>query len=396
MDSNVITQYEKPNLKLRKKLNTLSQNNLDYCYQCSTCSGICPINMVSSYNPRELIHLGQLGLEFNSEDIERLWRCTTCAACEVICPKEVKLTDIFAAFRSQVVEDEGKIPYTYTKTLQSFYTYGNPFNLRSAERSDWAKGLNVPVAKKGTEILYFVGCTASYDPRSQKIAKALSSIFNTAKIDFGIGGKDERECGNCVNFMGESVLADYEREKNEKIIQEIQPVTIVTTSPHSFNRIKNDYNLPSGTEVVHYTKFLDRLNTEGKLEFKESATEKLVTYHDACYLGRHNAIFNQPRRVLEAIPGVNLVEMENNKEMAMCCGGGGGNVWAETKVEERLSIPRLNEALESRATTLATACYFCLIMFEDAVKVTNHDNDISVMDIAEIVSEALIDERKSW
>ncbi|MHA2032848.1 MAG: (Fe-S)-binding protein, partial [Candidatus Kariarchaeaceae archaeon] len=351
---------------------------------------------VSSYNPRELIHLGQIGLEFNSEDIEKLWRCTTCAACETVCPKEVKLTDIFAAFRAQVIENEGKIPYTYTQALESFYTYGNPFNLRSAERTNWTSGLNVPVAKKGTEILFFVGCTASYDPRSQKIAKALTSIFKSAKIDFGIVGADERECGNCVNFMGESELADHEREKNQKLIQEIQPKIIVTTSPHSFTRIKNDYTLPSGTEVVHYTLFLDQLIKEGRLKFKDTATDKFVTYHDACYLGRHNEIYNQPRKVLEAIPGIKLTEMENNRELAICCGGGGGNVWAETKVDERLSIPRLNEALETGATTLATACYFCLSMFEDAVKVTNHDNDISVKDIAEIVSEAIIEERMSY
>ena len=394
MNSSVISRYNVPNMKLRKKLNKLSQNNLDYCYQCSSCSGICPINMVSSYNPRELIHLGQTGLEFTPADIEKLWRCTTCAACEVVCPKEVKLTDIFAAFRSQVVESEGKIPYTYTQTLQSFYTYGNPFNLRSAERADWAIGLDVPVAKKGTEILYFVGCTASYDPRSQQIAKALSAIFKHAKINFGIGGKNERECGNCVNFMGESVLADYEKEKNEKLIQEINPSIIVTTSPHSFNRIKSDYhNLPSGTEVLHYTKLLDRFIAEGIIEFPETEIERTITYHDACYLGRHNNIYEQPRRTLKAIPGVNLVEMQNNRELSVCCGGGGGNVWAETKVDERLSIPRLEEAIETGATTLATACYFCLSMFEDAVKVVNKDDVISVQDVAEIVAEAFI---KEW
>jgi len=386
----VISKYHVPNLKLRKKINRLSGDNLDFCYQCSSCSGICPINMVSSYNPRELIHLGQLGLELEPSDIEKLWRCTTCGACEKMCPKEVKLTDIFTAYRSQVVEEGGKVPHTYTQTLQSFYTYGNPFNLRSAERADWAKGLDVPTAKKGTEVLYFVGCTASYDPRAQNIAKSLSKIFNHTKLDYGIGGKNERECGNCVNFMGESVLADYEKEKNEKIIRDIHPTTIVTTSPHSFNRFKHDYDVPEGTEVLHYTELLDRLIKEGKVEFKDPTEEKIITYHDACYLARHNGIYKKPRRTLKLIPGVKLVEMPNNRDLAICCGGGGGNVWAETKVDERLSIPRLNEALGTGASILATACYFCLIMFIDAVKTVNREDDIAIFDIAEIVSENLL------
>ncbi|MFW9779758.1 MAG: (Fe-S)-binding protein [Candidatus Heimdallarchaeota archaeon] len=383
------TRYFTPNLDFRDKIITLSQNNLKYCYQCANCTGICPINIVSSFNPRELIHMAQLGIVPESEN-EVIWRCTTCAACEEFCPKKVKIIEIITAYRAHTVEEGGEMPYTYTQTLQSFFQTGNPFNLRSAARADWAKGLDVPVAEKGTEVMYFVGCTASYDPRSQKIAQAISSILKRMGVNFGIVGNKERECGNCINFMGETVLADYEREQNEALIKRVHPSTIITTSPHSFNRIKHAYNLPEGTEVLHYTQFLDRLIGEGTLEFPDNGhKEQLITYHDACYLGRHNGVYEEPRRVLRAVPGVKLVEMLENHQFSVCCGGGGGNIWAETRVEERLSLPRLKQALDVGASVLATACYFCLLMFDDAVKVGDVEKQIQAKDIAEIVKEAL-------
>jgi Fe-S oxidoreductase len=383
------SRYVVPNLEFRKKIVSLSLENINFCYQCSSCTGICPVNMVSSFNPRELIHWGQLGLTLLPIDFEKLWRCTTCGACEFVCPKEVKITEIVAANRSYGIESGEKVPATYTKTLESFFSYGNPFSLGANARTDWAKGLDVPIAKKGTEILYFVGCTASYDPRSQKIAQAISSIFNHAKLDFGIVGTEERECGNCVYTMGEKELSDNEREKNENLIQEVQPSIIVSTSPHSYNFINEKYDLPRDTKVYHYTQFLNQLIKDGTLEFTKSLPETNVTFHDPCYLGRHNDVYDEPRRVLEAIPGVKLAEMVNNRQLAICCGGGGGNAWAETDVEERLSIPRLNEAIDTGASVLATACYFCLQMLEDAVKVTNREQDIQVKDIAELVAEAL-------
>ncbi|MFX0151295.1 MAG: (Fe-S)-binding protein [Candidatus Hodarchaeota archaeon] len=383
------SKYVVPDLEFRKKIVKMSQDNINYCYQCSNCTGICPLNMVSSFNPREIIHWGQLGLRLLPIDFERLWRCTTCAACEYVCPKEVKITEIIAANRSYGIESGEKVPASYTTTLESFFSYGNPFSLGADARTNWAKGLDVPIAKKGTEILYFVGCTASYDPRSQKIAQSLSSIFKHTKLNFGIVGNEERECGNCVYTMGETELSDHEREKNEKVIQEVQPAIIVTTSPHSYNFMKKSYSLPKNTEVYHYTQFLDQLINDGTLEFTKSLPDSNVTFHDPCYLGRHNNIYNEPRRVLEAIPGLKLAEMPNNRQLSVCCGGGGGNAWAETEVEERLSIPRLNEAIEVGASVLATACYFCLQMFDDAIKVKNREQDIQAKDIAEILAEAL-------
>ncbi|MHA2226293.1 MAG: (Fe-S)-binding protein [Candidatus Hodarchaeales archaeon] len=383
------SRYVVPDLEFRKKIVNLSQDNINYCYQCSSCTGICPLNMVSSFNPREFIHWGQIGLKPFSIDYEKLWRCTTCGACENVCPKEVEITEIIAAYRSHSIDIGEKVPASYTQTLESFYSYGNPFNLAIDNRTDWVKDLNVPIAKKGTEILYFVGCTASYDPRSQKIARALSSTFNKANLNFGIVGKEERECGNCVYFLGETELSDHERESNEKIIQEVKPSTIVTTSPHSYSFMKKMYNLPEHTEVFHYTQLLDQLIKDGTIEFTKSFPETTVTYHDACYLGRHNDVYDEPRRVLSTIPGIRLVEMENNRQLATCCGGGGGNVWAETEVEERLSIPRLKDALDVGASILTSACYFCLTMFEDARKVTNHEQDIETKDIAELIAEVL-------
>lgn len=383
------SRYLVPDLDFRKKIVSMSQDNINFCYQCSNCTGICPINIVSSFNPREIIHWGQLGLKLLPIDFEKLWRCTTCGACEYVCPKEVKITEIIAANRSYGIESGEKVPASYTTTLESFFSYGNPFNLGTDARTDWTKGLDVPIAKKGTDILYFVGCTASYDPRAQKVAQALSSIFKHTNLNFGIVGNEERECGNCVYFLGETELSDHERERNEKYIQEVLPSIIVTTSPHSFNFFKKNYNLPKDTQVFHYTQFLDQLIKDGTLEFTKSLSDANVTFHDPCYLGRHNDIYDEPRRVLEAIPGVKLAEMPNNRQLAICCGGGGGNAWAETEVEARLSIPRLTEAVNVGASILATACYFCLQMFDDAIKVTNREQTIQVKDIAELVAKAL-------
>jgi Fe-S oxidoreductase len=383
------SRYVVPNLEFRKKLVSLSQENINFCYQCSSCTGICPVNIVSSFNPRELIHLGQLGLKLLPNDFEKVWRCTTCGACEFVCPKEVKITEIVAANRSYGIESGEKVPTTYTQTLESFYSYGNPFNLGADARSDWAKDLNVPIANKETEILYFVGCNASYDPRSQSIARALVKTFNHANLNYGIMGNKEKDCGNCIYFMGETDLSDHERSQNESIIQELQPKVIVTTSPHSYNFFVKNYDLPKDTEVYHYTQFLDQLIKDGKLEFSRSLPETNITFHDPCYLGRHNDIYDEPRRVLKAIPGVQLAEMPNNRELSVCCGGGGGNAWAETEVDERLSIPRLNEAVDVGASILATACYFCVQMFDDAIKTTNREQTIQVKDIAELIAEAL-------
>ncbi|MHA1983692.1 MAG: (Fe-S)-binding protein [Candidatus Hodarchaeales archaeon] len=383
------SQYYIPNMEFRKKINKLSKNSLSYCYQCSTCTGICPLNMLFRFNPREIIHYGQIGIE--PPEMKNLWKCTGCGACEYVCPKDVKITDIIKAYRSEMIESGKDVPPSIARTLEAFFTQGNPFNLRANDRINWAKDLgeNIPIAKEGTDLVYFVGCTASYDPRSQGIAKALVKIFNHTQINWGIIGNDEKECGNCVNFMGETDLSDFHKEENLKSINTIKPSIIVTTSPHSFNFIKNHYDLPESTKVYHYTQILDLFIKEGSMRFKDGGLEQKITFHDPCFLGRHNKIYNEPRRVLESVPGVTLIEMKNNRELSICCGGGSGNSWRETEVGERLSIPRLEEALNTGASILTTSCYFCLQMFEDAVKVTNNDEKIKVKDIAEIISEAI-------
>ncbi len=383
------SQYFVPNMKIRNKINELSKNSLSYCYQCSTCTGICPLNMLFRFNPREIIHWGQIGIE--PPEMKNLWKCTACGACEYVCPKDVKITDIIKAYRSEMIESGKDVPPSIARTLEAFFTQGNPFNLRANDRINWAKDLdeNIPIAKEGTDLVYFVGCTASYHPRSHGKAKALDKIFNQTQINRGMNGNDEKECGNCVNFMGESDLSNFHIEENLKSINVIKPSIIVTSSPHSFNFIKNHYNLPESTKVYHYTEILDIFIKEGSLRFKEGGTEQKITFHDPCFLGRHNKIYDEPRRVLKSIPGVNLLEMKNNRELSVCCGGGSGNAWRETEVGERLSIPRLEEALETGASTLTTSCYFCLQMFEDAVKVTNNDEKIKIKDIAEIISEAI-------
>ncbi|MHA2366906.1 MAG: (Fe-S)-binding protein [Candidatus Hodarchaeales archaeon] len=381
------SSYIVPNLELRKKIVELSKNNLSICYQCSSCTGICPLNMLYPFNPRDFIHWGQIGLEI--PDMEKLWQCTTCGACESICPKNVKITEIVKAYRNIMVEAGIKVPKPLTQALESFYSKGNPYNEKPKERTNWAEGLDVPIATEETDVLYYVGCTASYDKRSQLIARSLAEIFNNVKLNWGVIGNKEKDCGNCIYFMGEPDLGEYQMSDNVPRMKKINPSIIVTTSPHSYNFIKNFYDLPEHTVVYHYSQYLDLLIKEGKIQFKDTLPDKIVTFQDPCYLGRHNLHYDEPRRVLNAIPGVKIEEMQNNREASICCGGGGGNVWNESKVEERLSIPRINEAVDTGASILTTCCYYCLIMFEDAVKITNNDEKLKVMDLAELVAEAI-------
>jgi len=370
---------------------------LSYCYQCGVCSGSCPLSSITSFRPRAFMsRLGEAlaSLESGTPDdsiSELLWHCTTCNACVRRCPEGVRPPDIIISYRSRMVEN-GQIPQAVSDTLNHIYKRSNPWGSPRTERANWAKDLKIKPMAKGTKFLYYVGCAPSYDPRNQRVAKALVNILNSAGVDFGILGNDERCCGDSARRLGEEGLFQFLAEENSKIFQELRAERVVTTSPHCYHVFKNEYPEVQPDfrmkEVLHYSQLLEMLLQPGKLAFSEGPALR-VTYHDPCYLGRHNGIYEPPRAVLNALPGIELVEMKRNRERSFCCGGGGGRMWVETREDERLSEIRLKEALATDAQFLITACPFCTINFEEAVGTLNAQDSIQVVDLAELVSARL-------
>ncbi len=370
---------------------------LSYCYQCGICSGSCPLSSITRFRPRAFMsRLSKTLTELDSatqtaDDSDLLWQCTTCNACVSRCPEGVRPPDIIVSCRSRMVEN-GQIPQAVSDTLNNIYKRSNPWGSPRAERASWAEDLKIKPMAKGIEFLYYVGCAPSYDPRNQRVAKAVVNILNRARVDFGILGNDEKCCGDSARRLGEEGLFQLLAEENSKIFAEHGAERVVTTSPHSYHVFKNEYPqlLPAYQlkEVWHYSQLLEMLLQQGELAFADGPSLK-VTYHDPCYLGRHNGIYEPPRAVLNALPGIELVEMKRNRERSFCCGGGGGRMWVETSEEERLSEIRLKEALATGAQLLITACPFCTINFEEAVGTLNAQDSIQVMDLAELVSARL-------
>ena len=351
--------------------------------------------MKTKLNPRALIYRVLIaGNGFELEGHEELWDCTTCSTCYSRCPKQVNPMEAILAMRSAIVE-KGRIHPNVKTALESTFRNGNPLKMPRSDRGLWAKDLQVKAfAEAGAEYLYYAGCTPSYDPRGQKVACALVKILQSAGVDFGILGNDENCCASEVRRLGEAGLFEAMVEGNTEMFKELGVEKMFTVSPHCFNVFKNDYRgieagVNFGAQVQHYTQVLAGLVKDGKLKFNGSF-EKKVTYHDPCYLGKHNGIFDEPRDVLASIPGVELIEMDRSREKSLCCEGGGGRMFLEgTNPGTRLAQLRVQEALDTGAEVLATACPFCLLTLEEAVKHLNAEDKIRVLDIAEIAVLAL-------
>ncbi len=365
------------------------------CYQCGKCTGGCPVSLKSKLNIRRLMIEGILGKTSDriNEKVE-LWDCTTCKTCTLRCPRGLKPMDLIIGMRGALVE-EGHIPKTIIEAMESVYKHGNPWGKPKNKRTEWIKSLLEDIKVKDfsqgdrAEFLYFVGCTASFDPRIQEVAKALVSILRQAEVDFGILGNEEQCCGNEIRRMGEPGLFETLVEENIKRFESHQIEHIITMCPHGFNALKNEY--PRGKfDVLHTTQLLAKCLEEGKLTFKREI-KKVVTYHDPCFLGKQNDIFDDPRILLNAIPGLTFKELDRSRERSLCCEGGGGRMWVESSSDtgKRLAEIRVKDAVDLGAEILATACPFCLLTLEDAVKTSGHEERLRVMDVAELVAGAL-------
>lgn len=380
-------QVVTPFIEVADAIEQSGGKDLNLCYQCATCTGSCPWGFVDPLNIRQLIHLAQLGLEgYEGED---LWKCTTCRTCEVRCPRGVEILNLVRSIRVMMGET-GSIPQSLRGALGSVKSDGNPWNGKREERNRWAKDLGFEAFDKTKhEYLLFACCMPSYDPRARKLVEAAARVLKAGGISVGVLDSRESCCGESVRKMGDESLFGGLAEGNGGLFREVGVERVLTLSPHCFHTFRNEYKeYGHELQVVHMSELLAGLIEGGKLNLKKPIGAK-VTYHDPCYLGRHNNVFDAPRKVLQALPGVEFQEMIRVRESSLCCGGGGGRMWMETKFGERFSDLRIPEALSVGAEVLATGCPYCISMFEDSRLNLNREDAIRVRDLTELVAESL-------
>ncbi|MBW1787282.1 MAG: (Fe-S)-binding protein [Deltaproteobacteria bacterium] len=359
------------------------------CFQCGLCDAVCPWNRVRSFSMRKIVREATFGLtEIESEDI---WRCTTCGRCPQQCPRDVRQIDSGIALRRIATEYQVFPPSVkpVATAAASLVGEGNPLSEQRKSRADWAKGLSVKTFTEEMEVLYFPGCYLCYDPRLKKVAGATAHILKRAGVDFGILGDKESCCGESIRKTGEEDLFRRLARENIKTFIDNGVKKILVSSPHCYHTFKNEYpEFMVNFEVVHLSQYLFELINDGRIELK-NAYGKKVTYHDPCYLGRHNDIYDEPREVLKGVPGLELNEMPDSRVDSLCCGGGGGRIWMETPKGERFSDLRLEQALGVGAEVLVTSCPYCISNFEDSRLTLDVTEKIEVKDITEIVREAM-------
>ncbi len=323
------------------------------CEQCGVCISSCPWNKVRQFDIRRLMRQAQLGLvDFGDE---AWWLCATCRACVQRCPQGVDIINIMRALR----------------------------------RGDWARDLNVNSFTADKELLYFSCCIPAYDLKVKRAAQSLVGVFNKARVNFGILGSVEKCCGESVRKAGNEALFRNLAQANISAFKEQGVRRVVVSFPHCYHAFKNEYaDLEGNFEIIHYTQYLAQLSRGERLKFDKELKKK-VAYHDPCYLGRHNGVYEEPRQVLASIPGLKLIELPDYRENSLCCGGGDGRIWMETRKGERFSDLRLEQAVEAGAEILATACPYCLLNFDNSLLTVDKADVIEIKGVSELVLEAI-------
>lgn len=322
---------------------------------------------------------------------EEIWSCTTCLACVQACPVLIEHVDKIVDVRRHLVMMEADMSEQVQLTFRNIENTGNPWGIGAASRGDWSEGLNVKTFDENpdAEYLYFVGCAASYDDKNKKVARSLVKILNDANINFAILGSEETCTGDPARRIGNEMLFQMQAKQNIETMNGYNVKKVITACPHCFNTIKNEYTQLDGNyEVIHHTELIYNLIQEGKVK-PQKTVDETITYHDSCYLGRYNDVYDAPREILKAIPGVKLVEMEKSKDTGMCCGAGGGRMWMEETIGERINEVRAVQAIETNASIVASACPFCKTMLTDGINAKETSGKVQNLDIVEILEKSL-------
>lgn len=384
--------------------------SFDACVRCGRCEEVCPCtNSGMQYSPRSLIKSlretmvetlvtpngngeGQVELVGGALSEKDAWSCTTCGACIAVCPGFIDPVDEVIDLRRYLALTTGDIPKSVADTLRNMERQGNPWGMPPEDRLAWAEDLDIREIAPGeaTDVLLFMGCAAAYDDRNKKVARSFVSLLSKSGLDFAILGFDEACCGETARRLGHEYMFQVLAEQNIEIFNSVKFNRIVTQCPHCYNTLKNEYPQMGGEyKVQHYSELL------AELDFSPAATHAngngisgQVAFHDSCYLGRYNQIYEEPRQVLNNSQ-VDLIELPRNSKNSFCCGGGGGQMWLETDPDTRINHRRLDEVLESGADLVATACPYCLVMFDDAIRTKGAGERVQVLDIAEILERQI-------
>ncbi len=374
--------------------------DFDACTRCGRCQDVCPAALTGKeLSPKNVIvklyeaaHT-RVPAAIHGDVIhaQELWDCTTCMACVRACPVSIDQLGTIIDLRRYLTLSEGSVPSTGASAMNSMERQGNPYGLPKADRLKWTEGLDVPIADSAQEyeVLYWVGCAGSYDQRSIKITRAFVRVMKAAGVKFAVMAEERCNCES-ARRLGNEYLYQMATAENVESLNQYKVQRIVTTCPHCFNTIKNEYPQFGGRyEVVHHSQFIAELIGNGRLKPAQTI-QQTVTYHDSCYLGRYNGIFQPQRQILRSLAGEsNVVEMRRSLDNGLCCGGGGGRMWLEENTGTRINNRRVQDALETNAQTVTSACPFCMTMLEDGAKALQVDETLARRDIAELVAEAL-------
>jgi Fe-S oxidoreductase/nitrate reductase gamma subunit len=384
--------------------------DLDACTRCGRCQDACPsYSSGKALNPKQVIqdlknHLydvypGRFSLkpaesrkEMLGEVIteEAIWDCTTCRACQQACPVYIEHVDKIVDMRRNLAMEKSKFPEAAQEALKSLGTRGHPYRGTTATRNTWCEGLPINTISdaKDIDILYWVGCSAALDDRNIKVAQATAKVLQSAAIKFAILGDEEACCGDPARRMGDEYLFQTICQQNIEILKGHNVKKILTTCPHCFNSLKYEYPQFGGNfDVVHHTQFFAGLLKEGLLKLNKTIDKK-AAYHDSCYLGRYNDIFDEPRQILKAINS-NNIELPRHKTDSFCCGGGGGHMWMEEEPDKRVNTRRVEEVIKAGVECVATACPYCLTMFDDALKAKGVEESVRAVDLSELLADSL-------
>jgi Fe-S oxidoreductase/nitrate reductase gamma subunit len=387
----------------------------DSCISCGRCEEVCPgyMSFKGYFTPRQFLdrlktavhanggHNGNGGapaiaadLVGNAFDEEFIWQCRTCTACMEVCPALIEHVDTLIEVRRNEVLMQGRMPADAARALRQLETYGNPFGSQS-DRVDWIAQMKVKVVGPGdkVDVLYWIGCCATFDPEKQKIARDLCALLDRCGVDFGVLGGDEKCCGDPARVIGHEMLFQQIAREQIELLKQREFKVLLTSCPHCYNVLAHEYRqLGAEFNVVHHSEFLHEMLWVEEL-VPVAGEERKCVYHDPCYLGRYQKIYDSPREVIKAIPGAQVLEMKNHHGRSLCCGGGGGHYWMDLKKGERINNLRVKQALDAGADTIVTGCAYCLHMLQDSLKLLDRD-DVQVVDVGSLLLSSLDEPRK--